>query len=225
LSSTSNQIPFTLPLDEARLRDDLIESPANATAVDLIDAWPDWPGKIAILAGPIGSGKSHIAVIWAKYADANILALADLTTQIAKSAGSKNMVLEDANIGQIDETALFHLINLSRANANHLLITSRSWPASWGVTLPDLTSRLRAAMLVELQEPDDALLKQVIHKQFSDRQLDVDPGVVDYLVVRMERSLGAAGIIVQALDREALARRVAVTKNLAGQVLRNLDMS
>lgn len=225
MPNNNNQIPFTLPVEDARAREDLIESSANLTAVEMIDAWPDWPGNVAILAGPVGSGKSHLASIWAQQADAEIFHMKDLRSEHALSGNFKNYVLENTDAGCIDETALFHLINQARENGKFLLITSRSWPQNWEVTLPDLSSRLRGAFLVELLEPDDLLLGLVIHKLFADRQLEVDPAVVNYLVVRMERSLGVAGEIVKKLDHEALARNTKITKALAGQVLQSMTSS
>jgi chromosomal replication initiation ATPase DnaA len=92
-----------------------------------------------------------------------------------------------------DETALFHLINAVRENGSALLITSRVWPAAWPVTLPDLASRLKAATVVEIAEPDEELLAQVMVKLFADRQVvNVDDRIIHWLVARMERSLAAA---------------------------------
>jgi chromosomal replication initiation ATPase DnaA len=87
------------------------------------------------------------------------------------------------------------------------------------VTLADLASRLRAARPVELGEPDDDLLRRVLVKLFADRQLAVDSAVVDYIVVRMERSLQAANALVDDLDREALAAGGAITRRLAAGAL------
>ena len=130
-------------------------------------------------------------------------------------------VIEDAHLG-IDNTALFHLLNAARQAGKTVLITSRTWPASWKISLPDLQSRLRAATPVEILEPDDDLLRRVLVKLFADRQIAVDQGVVDYLVVRMERSLEVAMRAVEAIDQEALAGRVKITKPLAGRVLENV---
>jgi chromosomal replication initiation ATPase DnaA len=137
----------------------------------------------------------------------------------------QNVVLEDADRGAIPETALFHLINHLRATGGHCLITSRLWPNTWQVELPDLASRLRAAQLVELSEPDDDLLRQVIVKLFADRQIAIDPGVVDYLVTRMERSLDAAGRLVAEMDHEALARGARLTRVVAATALKRLAMA
>lgn len=223
--SDTGQIPLELPLDVQLRREDLIESSSNTTAVELIDGWPDWPGKLAILAGPTGSGKTHFATIWAKQSNARSMQMQELDSLNVQNHQDRNLVLEDAFAGGVDEDALFHLINHARSNNLYILMTSRNWPSDWGITLPDLVSRLRTALLVELSEPDEALLRMVIHKIFADRQIDIDPSIVDFLVVRIERSLGSAIAIVEALDQEALATRSPITKPLAGRVLKRLGLT
>ena len=125
-------------------------------------------------------------------------------------------------IGVSTTPPCFTLLNAARQAGKTVLITSRTWPASWKITLPDLMSRLRAATPVEILEPDDDLLRRVLVKLFADRQIAVDLSVVDYLVVRMERSLEVALRAVEAIDQEALAGRVKITKPLAGRVLENV---
>lgn len=218
------QIPLELPLAAAETRDDLIVTAANAFAVAFLDSWPDWPGPLTILRGPAGSGKTHMARAWATLADAHVVAAGELRDDRPPVTGA-NVVVEDAGTGTIAETTLFHLINHVRAAGGHCLVTTRLAPAEWGVRLPDLNSRLRAAQLVELAGPDDDLLARVMVKLFADRQVAVDPGVVDYVVQRMERSLAAAGRLVAEMDREALARSGRVTRAIAAAALAKLAVN
>lgn len=213
-----SQLPLELPVEPAQERDDLIVSRANALAVDLIDSWPRWPGTVVVLAGPAGSGKSHIARAWSAISGAQVMEMASLDTD-SPPPGAR-LVLEDASAGTIPQQALFHVLNHVRAEGGHCIITSRQWPAQWGVTLPDLASRLRASQLVELSEPDDALLCAVMVKLFADRQVAAPPQVVSFLATRMERSLDAAQRIVAGIDRLALARGGRITRNIAAEVLR-----
>ncbi len=133
--------------------------------------------------------------------------------------------LEDADIGIINETALFHAFNRARAAGNFIVITSRSFPGSWKIELPDLASRLKLAHVVELHEPDDTLLSGIIFKLFADRQLEVSPSVVSYLVSRMERSMETAARLVDWIDHEALARRRKINRTLAGEALEALGQT
>jgi chromosomal replication initiation ATPase DnaA len=129
------------------------------------------------------------------------------------------LVVEDAAAGA-DERALFHLINLAREQQASLLLTARNPPAAWPIGLPDLASRLRALPVASLQPPDDAMLRGVIVKLATDRQLTLDDSVVSYLITRIERSFAAARAAVIALDNEALRQRRPVTRALAAEILR-----
>ncbi len=215
----ANQIPLMLPHEAALGRDDFLIGASNREAFALVDRWPGWPAPVVLLAGPIGSGKSHLVEIWRQLSDAVVVSGADLQRHdIAELAASGAVALEDAHLG-FDEASLFHLLNACRQAGASVLITSRTWPQSWRLTLPDLASRLRAAAPLEILEPDDDLLRRVLVKLFADRQLLVDPAVVEYLVVRMERSLAVAGRVVEMLDRMSLATGRGITRPLAGQCL------
>src|SRR5262249_44351239 len=158
--------------------------------------------------GPVGSGKTHIVEIWRMLSGAEVVAAADLTDAMVEPlVESGAVVVEDLHAGPIDEPALFHLLNLAGERGVPVLLTSRAWAAALPLRIADLASRLRAARPVELGEPDDDLLRRVLVKLFADRQLAVDVAVVDYLVVRMERSLQGANALVEAIDKDALAAK------------------
>ena len=112
-------------------------------------------------------------------------------------------------------------MNRARESKLSVLLTSRSAPGDLAVRIPDLRSRLRALPVVELHSPDEALLKAVLVKLFCDRQLDVEPAVIEYLSLRMERSMEAASRVVAAVDRLALAMHRKVTRPLAAEALGN----
>src|SRR5688572_21819800 len=182
------QLAFALDHAESLAREDFLAGPSNAAALSLIERWPDWPSRTILLRGPEGSGKSHLAAIWARAAGARTLsprALGGVDVPIALATGA--LVLDNLAEGGFDEAALFHLINLAREERAYVLITARSAPATWRVGLPDLASRLRALPVVALEGPDDALLRAVIVKLFADRQLAVDESVVGFLATRIER--------------------------------------
>lgn len=218
------QLPLDLSLEPALSREDLIESPANATAIAMIDAWPDWPGHVAVLAGPVGSGKTHIASVWADMADANRVSIGEFCAAapdyIDHAASGGSLVLEDLDAPIRDETALFHLLNAVREAGGYCLLTSRSWPREWQIGLPDLKSRMLAAQLVELREPDDLLLRSVMAKLFADRQVEIEARVIEYCVLRMERSLESAARLVAAMDAIALSKKSLVTRAIAAEALK-----
>lgn len=217
------QIPLDFSHAEGRSRDHLVVSEANKAAVALVDRWPDWPSPVVVLAGPAGSGKSHLGAIWREMSGAAILDSRNVGETAARAGGRPAFFIDDADAGGLDETGLFHAINAVRTEGGHMLLTARRFPAAWGVRLPDLASRLKAAATVEIAEPDDMLLAGVIAKLFADRQVEVEPHVVQYLVRRIERSLGTAMRVVERLDRAGLEQKSRITRALAAEVVNALD--
>ena len=135
------------------------------------------------------------------------------------------LAIEDADrIGE-DEDRLFHLVNAAIASGAWLLVTARTAPDAWGLKTPDLLSRLRLAPTLRIGAPDDELMRAVLFKLFSDRQLQVEPHVVAYVAARMERSIGAARAFVAAVDHESLSRGRRLTRALAGEILGTMEQS
>ncbi len=174
-----------------------------------------------MLSGPPGSGKSHLARIWARRAGAACLAGREVwepAEPLRRVAGAAALVVDDADAAP-DEAALFHLYNAVAGRGGSVLLTASAPPSTWPLVLPDLRSRLLAAWPVLIEAPDETLLAALLVKQFADRQLRVEPPVVGYLAHRLERSFAAARGIVAALDRASLRARRPVTLPLARAVL------
>lgn len=217
------QLPLVFDHEPATSRDDLIVSPSVHAAVTMIDKWPEWPSPVVILAGPTGSGKSHLASIWAARTGARQVDLTAAADDAVEAAARAPVLIEDVDRSAYDESALFHLINSVRAHGSSMLMTARQFPAGWKIALPDLASRLKAATVVEIGEPDEELLAQVMVKLFADRQVSVDDRIIHWLVARMERSLAAARVIVDRLDKLALARGTKINRALAAEALARMD--
>ena len=219
----ARQLTFDLALPPPTYaREDFVVSNGNREALAWLDRWPDWPGPALALSGPPGSGKTHLGRIWAARTTAALRSGADFEAKsvadLAALTESHAAVLVD-DADHAPDRALFHLYNLMRERRGHLLLLSELAPARWRIALPDLASRLRAAPAVAVASPDDELLGSIILKQLADRQLHAGPGVVQYLVSRMERSAEVARRLVAALDRRALAERREIDRRLAADVL------
>jgi len=219
--SVPRQLTLALGHAESLERDDFMRGPSNAAALALIESWPDWPSHAAVLTGPEGSGKSHLAAIWAQEVGARFLAarsLADADLPAALATGS--LVVEDIAEGGFDERALFHLLNLAREDEAFVLLTARTAPATWSLNIRDLASRLKALPVVTVSAPDDALLRALLVKLFADRQINVDESLIGYVAVRIERTFAAARATVARLDQEALRQKRPLTRALAAELLR-----
>ena len=158
--------------------------------------------------------------MWQLRSSAGLVAASAITdAAVAALADGDALVVEDLDRGIADEQALFHLLNRAGESKLAVLLTSRVAPGGLEFVIPDLRSRMRALPFVEVQPPDEALLKSVLVKLFADRQLTVEPPVIEYLSLRMERSMEAANRLVDTIDRLALAMHRKVTKPLAAEAL------
>ena len=215
------QLALALDHAESYAREDFLSGPGNEGPLALVDSWPDWPANAIALIGPEGSGKTHLATIWAAAAGARVISAYALSESVLRPAlATGALVIEDA-AAATDERALFHLINLAGEERAFLLFTARTAPSAWPMAIADVVSRVRAMPVVTLQAPDDAMLRGVIVKVAADRQLALDESVVSYLSARIERSFAAARAAVIALDNEALRQGRPPTRALAAEMFRD----
>jgi chromosomal replication initiation ATPase DnaA len=223
MMSPPRQLTFPWPHSPSFAREDFLPAPSNRDALRAIELWPNWAGRMLMLVGPEGAGKTHLGAIWASAAGAVTLSGDGLDGQSVEAcAGAHAVLIEDADRARRAEAPFFHLINAVLQNDTWLLLTCRMAPDAWGLNTPDLLSRLRLAPVVRLDAPDIELTEAVLFKLFSDRQLQVDPHVISYIALRIERSLGAARELVAALDNEGLTLGRRITRAMASDALRDM---
>jgi len=216
------QLVFDLPIKTAFGHEDFFVTGANATAVQIVENWPTWPLSKLILVGPSGAGKSHLAHIWAEMSDGLVMDARSLMDIDMQEVAQTAVCVEGLNLIAGDEALeahAFHLHNLMQENGAPLMITGVGVPASWGIKLPDLASRIQGTSLAELRAPDDALLNAVLIKQFNDRQIAIDPKIVTFLVPRMDRSFEGIATLVTELDTAALKAGKPISMKMARAAL------
>ena len=218
--SDSGQLAFAFEHRPSLSGDDFLVAPGNRDAVAWLDAWPDWPAPLLVIHGPPGSGKSHLGQVFRARSGASEVPSAALGTKAPTEllGTAREVLIDDADFAHAEEAAL-HLYNEIASRGGHLLATAMSPPSAWALALPDLRSRILGAPAAALGRPDDALIKAVLAKLFSDRQVRIDIDVVEYLARRMERSLGEAQRLVTLIDRAALAERRDVTVPFVREIL------
>ncbi len=206
----AEQLTFDLPLRPAMGRDDFYISDANAGAVAQIDGWRDWPTDKLVLCGATGSGKTHLAHVWAAQSSAQIVAACDVAANLEALSDAPALAVEDADgicEDALAEEALFHLHNALSHRGAPLLLTARKPPSRWGTKLPDLASRMAQAGLATLEPPDDALLMAVMMKRSFDRKLALTPAMLSYAAPRLERSFKAADAFIARVDALSLSQK------------------
>ena len=221
----SEQLIFDLPTRTALERGDFFISNSNALALSMIEECENWPQNKHLLVGPKGSGKTHLANVWANQRGTRVIASTDITDQSVEAYAAQDLVIDDIPLilGVASrEATLFHIHNLCLANGNALLMTGTGDVATWTCALPDLASRLNGTRTARLDPPDDLLFQALLAKLFADRQLFPPPDIFPYLLLRLERSYDAAQNAVNHIDRAALSRNRPVTRSFVASIIDDL---
>ena len=197
---------------------DVVPAASNAAA----RAWltQPWPGKRLALWGGEGTGKTHLLHAWASRAGAAVLygpRLRHWHAEARARVAPWALAVDDADLAA-DEAVLLHLLNTASEGGRAVLLAGREPPARWPTALPDLASRLRSTAAVGLGPADDALLRILLARLLSERQVIVPQPVQDWLLLCLPRTAGAVREAAARLDRLALARGGPVTRGLAAEV-------
>jgi DnaA regulatory inactivator Hda len=223
------QIPLPLPHDAAMGVDDFLVTASNREAVAWIDRFPDWAAQGLVLTGLSGSGKTHLLNLWLRKSGGRLMRIADLVARdaVTLATAANAIAIDDAQAiagNAAAEESLFHLYNHLKTAPGFLLLTLTTGVGQTGFVLPDLRSRLLTLPAAHLGAPDDALLQALIVKQFRDRQITLDAGVVSYLASRAARDAASIRALVERLDRVALAQGRKITIALARAILEGKDV-
>ncbi len=221
---STGQLPLNLGLGfrTAFGREDFLVTESNQAAVNWLDKWPDWSGHSLIVYGDEGCGKTHLAHVFVDKAGRKtpLIEAASLQSEDVPALVSftGSVALENAGKG-INETALLHLYNFIKDNNGFLFITAEKAPLLWDLKLPDLRSRITASAAVGIDIPDDNLMKALIVKMFSDRQMTISSEALEFMIKNMERSFSEARRIVAKADSLSLAEHKGITIPVLRKVL------
>jgi len=202
--------------------ENLVKSSCNNIAINFIEKWPNWSldNRIVCIFGATGSGKTHIARVWKKKSNAKILnKISNLTLNNIYENNSP-LVFEDINSNIYwPENLLFEFINKIKLSENYLLITCKENPNKIKWNLKDLISRFSSFVNIEIKLPDDNLIKNILVKQFADRQFSIEKKLIEYISFRIERSYLAINNIVNLIDELTLKYKKPVSLSIVKEAL------
>ncbi len=221
----SQQIPLDLVQPVSFELSDFVVAPCNSDAFTFVEKWLDSPFHFGAIVGPNGSGKSHLLGGWSKEHGAVSLCPA---AQFSDITPNGIFIIDDidqmesSGVYAYSDEVLFHIFNWAKEQQAKILVSARTPPNSWGRSLPDLVSRLGTVPVALIEQPDDQILSVMLVKSFSDRQLQVDLEVINYILDRMPRTYAFAKQLADDLDKMALAEKRRITKDLARRCLQEL---
>lgn len=197
---------------------------SNRQAIGLLKQWRSWPGGALALVGPEGSGKSHLAKLWAGEAGALVLSgrLTVAGAREAFAARDGRLVLDNADRVQ-DDATLMLVLDLAKAEGGAVLLVGRENPAEWRAELPDLRSRFAALLTTQLGEPDEKLIIELIRRLCRARFIEMKENVAKYAAQHMERSFAAAHALVAEIDNLMTEGSQPVPYDIAAEALRRLE--
>jgi chromosomal replication initiation ATPase DnaA len=224
------QLALSLSFEPAFGLADFMSSPCNAAALEAVQNPDAWAFPTMAILGPAGSGKTHLAHIWAEKCGASIIAGANgeaLDERAAEAVvGGAPAVIENLpTAGRDTDSLLFQIVNAAAHGRTQLLLTTRHAPRGWPTATEDLKSRLAAIPTIEIGPPDDALFTAVIMKQLADSQIVVDSKAITYAAARLERTFAAARAFVREVARQSVSQQRHLTVPVAREALTILSQT
>jgi len=216
-----DQLIFKFPFSKKYYEQDFFVSSNNFSAYKLVESWPTWPGKWLNIFGASGSGKTHLAKILEKKINKiKIVDAKNISDEIIKDLIKLDCLIIDSFNNDIDEKTLYSILNQSKQLNNYILINSIPSIKNISFTLEDLKSRMNSFLYIGIDLPTDDLLKVIISKTLSDRQISVNPKISDFIINNVERSYEKMFKFLKEVDELSLSSGKSININLIKKVLK-----
>ena len=215
-----DQLIFKFPFSKKYYEQDFFVSSNNFSAFKLVESWPTWPGKWLNIFGSSGSGKTHLAKILEKKIEKiKLVEAKNISNSTIKELDKVDCLIIDSFENNIDENLLYSILNQSKQLENYILINSIPSIKNIQFTLKDLQSRMNSFVYIGIELPTDDLLKVIISKTLSDKQININPKISDYIINNVERSYEKMFKILRDIDELSLSTGKSININLIKKVL------
>ena len=215
-----DQLIFKFPFSRKYYEQDFFVSSNNFTAFRLIESWPNWSGKWLNIFGTSGSGKTHLAkILEKKIKKIKLINAKDINNEIVENLSSLDCLIIDNFENNIDEKLFYSILNQSKQLENYILINSIISIKNSKFNLKDLESRINSFVYIGIDLPTDDLLRVIISKSFSDKQVRINPKISDYIINNVERSYEKMFKFLKEVDELSLSTGKSININLIKKVL------
>ena len=215
-----DQLIFKFPFAKKYFQHDFFVSSNNFSAYQLIESWPSWPGKWLNIFGFPGSGKTHLAKILEKKIDKiKLINAKDINDEIVNNLNNLDCLIIDSFNNNVDEKLLYSILNQSKQLDNYVLINSIASLKNMTFKLDDLKSRINSFLYIGIELPTDDLLKVIISKNLSDKQISINPKIADFIINNVERSYDKMFKFLKEVDELSLSTGKSININLIKKVL------
>jgi len=217
-----SQLIFKFPFKKKYYEQDFYVSKNNFSAYRLIESWPNWPDKWVNIFGPTGCGKTHLSnILQRKIERALIIDAKNINNEILSKFQKINCLIIDNYNSNIEEEIFYTILNQSKQFDNYVVINSLLPIKNINHSLEDLSSRVESFVNLGIELPTDDLLRVIISKYFSDKQIDISPKVSEYIIKNIERSYEKVFKLIKEIDELSLSSGKSININLIKKVLIN----
>ena len=215
-----SQLVFKFPFSKKYYEQDFFVSSNNFSAYKLIESWPNWPGKWLNIFGTTGSGKTHLAkILEKKIKKIKLIDIKDVNDLIINELNNYDCLILDNFNNSIDEKLLYSILNQSKQLENYILIISKTSLNNMKFKLEDLRSRINSFLDIGIELPTDDLLKVIISKSFSERQININPKISNFIINNVDRSYEKMFKFLKDVDELSLSTGKSININLIKKVL------
>ena len=219
----SQQLIFNFPFKKTYLSQDFYVSKNNFNAFKLIESWPQWPSRFINIFGPIGCGKTHLANILSSKINCLIISSKKIDENIINQFKTKECLIIDDFHNDIDENLLYSIINTAFQDNKYLIISSSISLKKFKIKLKDLSSRFTSFIDIGIDLPTDDLLRVILTKNFSDKQIQISKKNIEYILKNIDRSYEKVNLFANSIDNLSLAKAKPINLNLIKKALGELN--
>ena len=218
----SQQLIFNFPFKKTYFSQDFYVSKNNFNAFKLIESWPQWPSRFINIFGPKGCGKTHLANILSSKIGSLIICANKIDSGVIGKYKTKECLIIDDFNNDIEENLLYSIINLALQDNKYLIISSPISLKKFKIKLKDLNSRFTSFIEVGIDLPTDDLIKVILTKNFSDKQISISKKNIDYIVNNIDRSFEKINLFSNSIDNLSLEKAKPVNLQLIKDVLKKI---